>query len=44
MMTPLNPPTDSKREKSADDEDWDDGELDAEMDKIDEEFKKLDKD
>jgi len=37
-------PTDSKREKSADDEDWDDGELDAEMDKIDEEFKKLDKD
>jgi len=41
---PTKPPTDSKREKSADDEDWDDGELDAEMDKIDEEFKKLDKD
>ena len=41
---PTKPPTDSKREKSADDEDWDDGELGAEMDKIDEEFKKLDKD
>ena len=41
---PTKPPTDSKREKSADDEDWDDGELNAEMDKIDEEFKKLDKD
>ena len=41
---PTKPPTDSKREKSADDEDWDDDELSAEMDKIDEEFKKLDKD
>lgn len=37
---PTKPPTDSKREKSADDEDWDDDELSAEMDKIDEEFKK----
>ena len=41
---PTKPPTGSNKEKSADDEDWDDGELDAEMDKIDEEFKKLDKD
>jgi len=41
---PTKPPTGSNKEKSTDDEDWDDGELDAEMDKIDEEFKKLDKD
>ena len=34
----------SKEEESNDEEDWDDDDLDAEMDKIDEDFKKLEKD
>jgi sec-independent protein translocase protein TatC len=40
---PTKPTSTSGKDETLDDEDWDDAEMEAEMDKIDAEMKKLDK-